>query len=85
VQRGLAGGRTIYVDYDDAYALTMGRWYAVSHGLPVSRVSRLPDGGIPPDGSMVFGRLQSCDYVCVRLADDDTFWLAVAAGPKPSG
>jgi 4-amino-4-deoxy-L-arabinose transferase-like glycosyltransferase len=85
VQRGLAGGRTIYVDYDDAYALTMGRWYAVSHGLPVSRVSRLPDGGIPPDGSMVFGRLQSCDYVCVRLAADDTFWLAVAAGPKPSG
>ncbi|MDX6425514.1 MAG: hypothetical protein QOD52_919 [Gaiellaceae bacterium] len=85
VQRGLAGSRTIYVDYDDSYALTMAQWYAVSHGLPPSRVARLPDGGIPPPGSAVFGRLQSCDYVCVRLADADTFWLARAAGPKPSG
>jgi MFS family permease len=85
VQRGLAGSRTIYVDYDDSYALTMAQWYAVSHGLPASRVARLPDGGIPPPGSAVFGRLQSCDYVCVRIADADTFWLARAAGPQPSG
>jgi 4-amino-4-deoxy-L-arabinose transferase-like glycosyltransferase len=85
VQRGLAGGRTIYVDYDDAFALTMGRWFAVSHGLSASRVVRLADGGIPPDGSMVFGRVQSCDYVCARLAEADTFWLAVAQGPKPGG
>jgi hypothetical protein len=49
--RGLAGGRAIYVDYDDAFALTMG----------------------------------PCDYVCDRLAEADTFWLAVAQGPKPSG
>ena len=48
IQRGLAGGRTVYVDYDDSYALTMGQWYAVSHGLPLSRVVRLPDGGAPP-------------------------------------
>jgi hypothetical protein len=85
VQRGLAGSRTIYIDYDDSYALTMAQWYAVSHGLPASRVVRLPDGGIPPPGSAVFGRLQSCDYACVRLAAADTFWLARAAGPKPSG
>jgi 4-amino-4-deoxy-L-arabinose transferase-like glycosyltransferase len=85
VQRGLSGGRTIYVDYDDSYALTMAQWYAVSHGLPASRVARLPDGAIPPTGSMVFGRLQSCDYTCVRLADADTFWLARAAGATPSG
>jgi 4-amino-4-deoxy-L-arabinose transferase-like glycosyltransferase len=85
VQRGLAGGRTIYVDYDDSYALTMAQWYAVSHGLPASRVARLPDGGIPPAGSTVFGRLQSCDYNCVRFADADTFWLARVAGPEPSG
>ena len=79
VQRGLAGGRTIYVDHDDAYALTMGQWYAVSHGLPASRVVRLADGGTPPAGSLVLGRVQSCDYVCVRLAAADTFWLARAA------
>jgi 4-amino-4-deoxy-L-arabinose transferase-like glycosyltransferase len=85
VQRGLSGGRTIYVDYDDSYALAMAQWYAVSHGLPASRVARLPDGAIPPTGSMVFGRLQSCDYTCVRLADADTFWLARAAGATPSG
>jgi 4-amino-4-deoxy-L-arabinose transferase-like glycosyltransferase len=85
VQRGFSGGRTIYVDYDDSYALTMAQWYAVSHGLPASRVARLPDGAIPPTGSMVFGRLQSCDYTCVRLADADTFWLARAAGATPSG
>lgn len=85
VARGLAGGRTIYVDHDDPYALTYGQWYAVSHGLPRSRVVRLPDGGIPPTGSMVLGRTQSCDYVCPQLAAADSFWLARAAGPKPAG
>ena len=85
VQRGLAGGRMVYVDYDDSYALTMAQWYAVSHGLPLSRVVRLPDGAAPPRGSMVLGRARPCDYVCVRLATADTFWLARAAGPKTSG
>jgi 4-amino-4-deoxy-L-arabinose transferase-like glycosyltransferase len=85
VARGLAGGRTIYVDHDDAYALTMGQWYAVSHGLPASRVVRLPDGAVPPKGSMVLGRTQSCDYVCDQLAEADSFWLARAVGPRPTG
>ena len=85
VARGLAGGRTIYVDHDDPYALTMGQWYAVTHGLPASRVVRLPDGGIPPTGSMVLGRTQSCDYVCDQLDEADSFWLARAAGPRPTG
>ena len=84
LQRGFAGGHTVYVDYDDAYARTVAGWYAVSHGLPQSRVSRLPDGGIPPAGSMVFGRTQSCDYVCDELAAADSFWLARAVGPRPS-
>jgi hypothetical protein len=83
--RGLADGRTIVVDHDDPYALTMGQWYAVSHGLPQSRVVRLGDGAIPPVGAMVLGRVQSCDYVCVQLAEADSFWLARAAGPKPTG
>jgi hypothetical protein len=81
VRRGLAGGRTLYVDHDDVYALTMGQWYAIADGLPASRVARLPDGGVPPRGSLVLGRTQSCDYKCVRLVDADTFWLARAEGP----
>jgi 4-amino-4-deoxy-L-arabinose transferase-like glycosyltransferase len=76
VQRGLATGRTLYVDHDDAYPLTMARWYAVSHGLPSSRVVRLADGAAPPPGSIVFGRTQACDFACTRLATADTFWLA---------
>jgi MFS family permease len=85
VQRGLAGGRTLYADHDDAYAVTMGRWYVISHGLRASRFVRLPDGASPPAGSMVFGRLQPCDYACVRLVDVDTFWLARAVSPQPGG
>jgi hypothetical protein len=69
VRRGLAGGKTIYVDYDDPYALTMGQWYAVSEGLPRSRVVRLPDGGIPPAGSSVLGLTQPCDYTCVHIGE----------------
>ena len=59
--------RTVYVDYDDRYAQTHLLWYAAAHGIPRSRVQILPDGGIPPVGSMVFGRYQTCDYVCVEL------------------
>jgi 4-amino-4-deoxy-L-arabinose transferase-like glycosyltransferase len=82
LRQGFAGGRTIYVDHDDAYGRTVAGWYAVSHGLPQSRVVRLPDGGIPPVGSTVFGRTQDCDYVCDRIASADSFWLARAAGPS---
>jgi 4-amino-4-deoxy-L-arabinose transferase-like glycosyltransferase len=76
VERGLAGGRTIYVDHDDSYALTMGRWYALAEGARRSRVIRLADGAVPPDGSIVLGRTQPCDFTCTRIADADTFWLA---------
>jgi hypothetical protein len=82
--RGFSGGRTIYVDHDDAYGRTQAGWYAVTHGIPLSRVVRLPDGGMPPVGSMVFGRTQACDYVCAQLATADSFFLARAVGPKPT-
>ncbi|MGN6797129.1 MAG: hypothetical protein ACTHKS_03165 [Gaiellaceae bacterium] len=84
VQRGLAGGRTLYVDHDDLYALTMARWYVVSHHLPPGRIERLPDGGSPPAGSIVLGRTQACDFSCTRLANADTFWLARVNGPTTS-
>lgn len=82
--RGFSGGRTIYVDHDDAYGRTQAGWYAVTHGIPLSRVVRLPDGGMPPAGSMVFGRTQACDYVCKELGTADSFFLARAVGPKPT-
>ncbi len=83
LDRAFAGGATIYIDHDDAYAQTYARWYAVGHHIASGRVSVLPDGGIAPLHAMVFGRTQDCDYVCKRLADGDSFWIARAAGPKP--
>jgi hypothetical protein len=83
LQRAFAGGNTVYIDHDDIYAQTHALWYAVTHGIAQRRVSILPEGGIPPKGSMVFGRLQPCDYVCPHIADAETYWIARAAGPAP--
>ena len=83
LDRAFAGGATVYMDHDDAYARTYARWYAVGHHIASTRVSVLPDGGIAPTGAMVFGRTQDCDYVCNRLAQADSFWIARAAGPTP--
>ena len=76
--RAFDGDKTVYIDHDDVYAQTHALWYAVTHDVARSRVSILPDGGAPPNGSMVFGRLQSCDYTCKHLVDYDTYWIARA-------
>jgi 4-amino-4-deoxy-L-arabinose transferase-like glycosyltransferase len=76
--------RTIYIDYDDRDAQTEAHWYAAVEGLPVDRIQKLPDGGIPPRGSLVFGRFQQCDYVCPKYAEWKTYWLATAVGPRSS-
>lgn len=77
---------TIYIDYDDHGAHAHAWWYAASHHIAPSHVVRLPDGGVPPSGSMVFGRLQPCDYVCTKLQTvDEGYWIARAVGPKPTG
>ena len=65
-----------YVDYDDREPQTLARWYALARGLDQSRVVRLPDGGIPPAGSIAFGRTQECDYVCDRIAESGDYWIA---------
>jgi hypothetical protein len=78
LERGFDGDRTVYIDHDDVYAQTHALWYAVTHGISKERVSILPDGGAPPPGSMVFGRLQSCDYACTHLVDYSTYWIARA-------
>jgi 4-amino-4-deoxy-L-arabinose transferase-like glycosyltransferase len=79
-----ASGKTIYIDYDDRDAQTEARWHAVDDGVPVDRIQTLPDGGVPPRGSVVFGRFQQCDYVCRKYAHWSTYWLAKAVGPRPS-
>jgi hypothetical protein len=78
LQRAFSGDRTVYIDHDDVYAQTHALWYATTHDIARSRVSILSDGGAPPPGSMVFGRLQQCDYTCTHLADDETYWIARA-------
>jgi hypothetical protein len=84
LERGFAGGRTIYIDYDEAHAIAYARWYATEHGIPQSRIVRLPDGGAPPNGSVVFGRFQECDFLCGKFASADDYWLAGVLGPRPS-
>jgi 4-amino-4-deoxy-L-arabinose transferase-like glycosyltransferase len=79
-----ATGKRIYIDYDDRDAQTEARWHAVDDGLSAGRIQTLPDGGVPPPGSLVFGRLQSCDYVCRKYSTWATYWLAKAVGPRPS-
>jgi hypothetical protein len=69
------------LDYDDRGA--QARRHAAESGLPRERVQILPDGGIPPKGSTVFGLFQECDYVCTKFASWEHYWLARAIGPKP--
>ena len=77
-----ANGGTAYVDFDDHEPLTLARWYALANGIDEARVVRLPDGGIPPAGSIAFGRTQECDYLCDRIAEAGDYWIARVVGPK---
>jgi len=83
LKQAFATDKTIYVDYDDRGAQTQARWHAAEDGVPVDRVQVLPDGGIPPRGSTVFGLFQECDYVCHKFAQWQQYWLATAVGPRP--
>ena len=82
VAQGLAGGRTIYVDYDESHALAYARWYAVEHGVPLSRVVRLSDGGVPATGSVALVRFLGCDFTCVEIARSGDYWLGRVDGPR---
>jgi hypothetical protein len=79
---GWADDGTLYVDYDDLEPLGLARWYALDRGIDQSRVTRLPDGGIPPSGAVAFGRTQECDYVCERIAESGDYWIARVVGPR---
>jgi 4-amino-4-deoxy-L-arabinose transferase-like glycosyltransferase len=82
LERPFGTGETIYVDYDDRGAQAQARWHAAEHGLPQSRIVILPDGGIPPRGSLVFTRFQQCDFVCREVAHWESYRLSRAFGPR---
>jgi hypothetical protein len=73
-------GETIYVDYDDRGAQAQARWRAAVTGLPSERVVVLPDGGIPPSGSLVLVQFQDCDYACEEVARWEQYRLMRAVG-----
>jgi hypothetical protein len=77
-----AGDGIAYVDYDDLEPLALARWHALASGIDQSRVVRLPDGGVPPEGAVAFGSLQECDYVCERIAESGNYWIARVVGPR---
>jgi hypothetical protein len=83
LEQVFASGETIYIDYDDRGAHAQALWHATESGVPRDRIEILPDGGIPPPGSTVFGLFQECDYVCQEFARWDRYWLAKAIGPRP--
>jgi hypothetical protein len=83
LRQAFVTGKTIYIDYDDRGAQTQSHWHAVEDGVPRDRIQVLPDGGIPPKGSVVFGLFQACDYVCTKFATWQNYWLARAIGPRP--
>jgi 4-amino-4-deoxy-L-arabinose transferase-like glycosyltransferase len=72
----LQSGETIYVDFDDRGAQAQARWRVATAGLPPNRVVILPDGGIPPSGSLVFLRFQNCDFECEEVARWEDYRLA---------
>ena len=80
LEEPLASGRPIYVDFDDRGAQAQARWHAAAAGISQDRIVILPDGGIPPPGSLVFLRFQDCDYVCEDVARWEEYRLVRAVG-----
>ena len=80
VDRALAMGTPIYVDFDDRGAQAQARWRAAVAGVSQSRIVILPDGGIPPPGSLVFLRFQDCDFPCEEVTSWEDYRLMRATG-----
>ena len=80
LEEPLASGEPIYLDFDDRGAQAQARWRAAVEGVPQERLLILPDGGIPPAGSLVFLRFQDCDYACKEVARWEDYRLVRATG-----
>lgn len=76
LRQGFAAPGALSVDYDERVGQAHLLWYAIVHHIPRSRAVILADGGVPPIGSLVFGRTQECDFGCVKIAESGEFWLA---------
>jgi Dolichyl-phosphate-mannose-protein mannosyltransferase len=80
LEEPLASGQPIYTDFDDRGAQAQARWRAAVAGVPQDRIVILPDGGIPPPGSLVFLRFQDCDYPCEEVTSWEDYRLMRATG-----
>ena len=80
LDEALAAGDTIYTDFDDRGAQAQARWRAAAAGVPQSRIVILPDGGVPPTGSLVLLLFQDCDYECVDVESWEDYRLVRAGG-----
>ena len=80
LEEPLASGKPIYTDFDDRGAQAQARWRAAVAGVPQDRIVILPDGGIPPPGSLVFLRFQDCDFPCTEVASWEDYRLTRATG-----
>ena len=78
LRHAFATAPQVYVDHDDPYTRTQARWYALETGRGAGAVEVLPDGGAPPVGATIFGRVQACDFPCTRYEEANTYWLARA-------
>ncbi|MGH3126760.1 MAG: hypothetical protein ACRDPX_02455 [Gaiellaceae bacterium] len=76
----LKAGETIHVDFDDRGAQAQARWHAAALDVPDERVVVLPDGGIPPPGSLVLLQFQDCDFTCEEIERWELYRLARAVG-----
>jgi len=76
----LRGNETTYVDFDDRGAQAQARWHAAALGVPDERVAILPDGGIPPPGSLVLLLFQECDFECEPVARWEQYRLVRSVG-----
>ena len=75
LEESLAAGEPIYLDFDDRGAQAQARWRAAAADVPEERIVILPDGGIPPPGSLVFLRFQDCDFECEDVASWEEYRL----------
>jgi 4-amino-4-deoxy-L-arabinose transferase-like glycosyltransferase len=80
VEPHLTAGETIYVDFDDRGAQAQARWLAAELDVSDERVVVVPDGGVPPPGSLVLLHFQECDFACVQIESWELYRLARAAG-----